>query len=472
MPDELLIDQVPGETRAALVSDGRLVELVLSRETAPSQVGNIYLGKVARVVPGIAGAFVDCGEPRFGVLAKRRRSPGEDGPPSLCEGQAVVVQVTRDSVAEKGPSLTRSITIAGRNLVLTPGQPGITVSRRIGDQAVQERLRKLASRFDQGAEGFILRAAAACAADETVLREARYLRAEWREIDAAKDSAQAPALLRRDSGAAERALRDLGHENVSRIGFDDAGAFAAAKRYCMAFMPHMADRLALHQGDGALFDRYDLDGEIAALADKFVDLPSGGRLTIQPTRGPCVIDVDSARASEGGSKGGVVLKTNLEAAVEVARQLRLRGIGGLVVIDFIDMASRADWRKVTNALLAAVQADRAPIRLFGVTKAGLVELSRGRSTRPIAELLTDERGVWTAESAAFDALRALKREARRGPGRALRVAAAPAVIAVLRGGQPSLAERMAAAIGCPVSLQEAPSAALARFDITLVRKHD
>ncbi len=463
MADALLIDAIPGELRAALIEDGRVVEIVFHRAGSESHVGRMFLGRVERVLPGGDAAFVGLGLERAGFLPVGR----DETPPH--EGASALVQVTKDALDRKGPQLTRRVAVAGRYLVLTPGAAGVSVSRRIGDEAERNRLARAVRALALPGEGFTLRTAAAGATDAALAADAEQLRETWDGIEIAARQARAPALVHAGPDALARLLTDHG-DAVARIVIDDAATHASAIAFCRRHMPGLADRIAAHRGDTPLFEAEGIEAEIEQALTPRVTLPSGGEIVIEGTEALTAIDVNSGALSGVARADESALRTNLEAAAEAARQLRLRAIGGLIVIDFIQMDDAA-WPRVTGALGAALSRDRTPARLLGRTNAGLVEVTRARGRDSLAQLLG---GVARAgqgasvtrstDTIAFDVLRAIRREARARPGGAIRVAVAPAVAARLDGPE---RVALAAALGRQIAVAAMADWPRARCEISL-----
>ena len=387
MGESLLINIMPGETRGALVENGRLVELFIEREDGRSVIGNIYLGRVQRILPGMEAAFVDIGLDRAGLLGidgarpgAARRRDGARTTDHVHEGQAILVQVSRDAIGRKGVQLTRRIALAGRCLVHTPLQDRIAVSRQIATEDARRRLRRLVAGFARPGEGFIARTAASVLDEEALVRDAEHLRRLWRDIESRQTRAGAPALLHEEPGPLLRMLRDRVGETTEEIRIDSPGGFAAARDFCHRFMPAMAERLALHSGPRPVFEDDDVEAEIERALNARVDLPSGGEIVIESTEALTAVDVNSRRFIGAHRLEDTAWTTNLEAAAEIARQIRLRNLGGLIVIDFIHMAEEAHWRAVLDALAAACAGGRDEVRIMGRTGAGLVRAHQAAPT--------------------------------------------------------------------------------------------
>lgn len=424
MIEEILVERGIGETRTALIEGGRLAELLIDREDTAPRAGQLYLGRVVRVERSLQAAFVDCGAGRHGLLPEAETS----GRTLPAEGQAVLVQVMRPAMADKGARLTARPSLPGRLTIYRPLGAGVAISSRIPDAAERERLSDIVAEFDGGT---IVRTAAAGADGTAIARERAALLERWSDIRARADRAKAPCLIDGDGGPVERALRDHAAPSVRRILVDDAETLAAAKSYAAAQAPDLADRLARHDGPEALFDAYEVDREIEAALEPRVNLPGGGAITIEPTTALTAIDVDSAGDVGGRDRAETAFRTNLAAADEIARQIRLRGIGGNIVVDFIRMDGRRQPRRVIEALTAAFASDPAAVRIGGFSDLGLVEISRQRTRLPLAALMLEPSDA-AAPRLAIPALRSLAlrralREAQAGPPGRLTVRCAPPV---------------------------------------------
>jgi ribonuclease G len=452
MAERLLISVQPGEIRSAVVVDGRLSEFSLERTDRVSLVGNVYLGRVSGLAPGIDAAFVDCGLARAGFLAARD-APGPIGG-RVGEGDSVLVQAIRDPSDDKGAKLTARPALAGRLLVLCPGRPGLSLSRRIGDRGERARLARAVEAVRGSDVSIVVRTAAVGADADSLAAELAHLREAWRRIEHARAEARAPALLHRESGPLERVLRDrIGA--AQEVVVDERDAFAAAKAFCEHAVPGAT--VTLHAAPEPLFRAHGVEAEIDSLSEPRVALPSGGALVIEPTRALTVIDVDSSAFAGAGSNAA--LATNLEAAAESARQLRLRNIGGLVVIDFIGMADPADRARVQRALADAAAGDAVGVRVAPMSEFGVVELTRKRVRESLAEALGEpcahcrgEGRIKSARAVASEIVRAGLTEARAQPGRALSIRAAPEVVAVLGDDGAGLVRALGRAAAARVDL--------------------
>ena len=471
MIDTIVINDAPGETRVALLAGDRTVEVFHHRAGRESIVGNIYLGRVTRVEPGLNAAFIDIGAEAAGFLnaADARTDPvGEFRPIGAYveEGGAVLVQAVRDAIGGKGPRLTARPTLAGRRLVLLPGQHRIIASRRIGDAGEQARLVGLVSGAAGGDAGFLVRTAAAGAGADEIAGEVAELDDAWAAIEARRSRAKAPARLFEDAAPVPRALRDHAHPGLRRVAVDSPAALAAARDYCARAAPEVEPLLELHQDAEPVFERFGVEAALEAALEARVGLPSGGALTVEETQAVCAIDVDTGRDARGGA-----LKTNLEAAAEVARQLRLRAIGGRIVVDFVHMTSRDDRMRVIEALREALAGDRDHAAPVTHTRLGLVETRRRRTRPSLAGLLTESCAPCdgqgrrrSAETAALGIARAVARDAASAPKGAVTVTAAPEVAAALTA--PAIGEALAAATGRAIDVRPDPACPREAAEVT------
>lgn len=447
MPSEVLIQVGTGEIRVALIADGRLEEFTLERNIGTgcqSLIGDIVLGRVQRVMQGMQAAFVEIGQERAGFLALREAQPlARDGRQDISdcvrEGDAVLVQVIKDPIGEKGARLSAGVTLAGRLLVMVPRlsmddpPPGLAVSRRIEDETARQALLTLGEAVQAAVPdaGFIFRTAAVGASQAELIEDARALAATWRGIEQMRKSARPPTTLHRDLGPIERTMRDMVRGDVERVWIDDAASVEAARDYCQGAMPEAEGKIVF--AAAPLFDE-TLEDEIARLSQPHVLLPSGGWITIEATEALTAIDVNSGRFTQSSSLEETSLAVNLEAAHEIGRQLRLRGIGGLIVVDFIHLQQGPHTQRVLAALSQSLAFDNVPVQISPMSEFGIVAITRKRTREPLARLTSDACGACagtgrqpTAESAALALLRQVEREARANPGHALKVRAAPMV---------------------------------------------
>lgn len=462
---ELLIGTTASEARIAIMEDDRVVDLIIERDTGASLVGNIYLGRVQRVVAGIGAAFVDIGTSKAGFLPLR-------GGVAVNEGESIRVQVARDAFGEKGAQLTLNLTLPGRFLVFGPETNRQSVSRQIEAEAERERLLEIIGGIAVGREGFIVRTVAEGAGASQIAAEAENLRNAWEAIAAGQADFSAPALLYRDLDFLLRALRDNAQEDVSAIWYEDRVALTDAQRFCERIAPELLDRLFLHGGPVSLFDARGVEEAIDLALNDRVPLPSGGGIVIEGTEALTAIDVNSGRFVDGLNPQDSALRTNLEAATELARQVRLRNIGGVIVVDFIDLEDPDAWPEILKRLEEGFVTDRVYSRVVGLTEGGLVEIIRRRRRRPLSEIiLTDcdicggTGSIRNAETTAFEVLRALQREAQHGLSGPLTVCVGETVETILNGMVNDEGESPLDKAGRSVILRSEPDFAVDEFDM-------
>jgi len=378
---EILVDRSGPLTRAAVLTGGRLTDLYMDNAARPSLLGSIHLGRVERIATGLDAAFVDIGTGKPGLLsAADARGPKgrvERIGTLLRTGQSVLVQVKADAVGAKGPVLTMDVTLPGRFLVHAPLARGIAVSKRLAQGPARAELVRRIESVVVG-EGWVARGSAADAAPDLLLAESDALTLAWRAVQQAASAAQAPALLRPGPDAARRAL--IEHGTPARIVAEGKALAAELAAWCADAAPDLDSRIETYTATPGLFEMHDLDEEIERLLGTRVPLTGGASLVIERTEALTVVDVNA------GERGNA-LDVNLEAAREIARQLRLRNVGGIVVVDFVNMKGRGDAERLLTALSAAVAADPAQTQVYGLSKLGLVEMTRARRGTALADLL-------------------------------------------------------------------------------------
>lgn len=496
MKKEILINAGAAEIRIAIVEDGRLQELFIERTVGLDEsgirrgrgagrsghmlCGNMMLGRVQRVLPGMQAAFIDIGLDRAGFLGAREArcladlpdagcgAAADERPPKIgdCvrEGQEIVVQVIKDPIGEKGARLSANVTIPGRLLVLVPNQPGVALSRRIEDEEERRRLMQISEQLiaphpnaPLARAGFILRSAAIGASAADLREDAERLAETWRGVLTRRQNARAPAMLHHDLDPVERTMRDVVDAATTSVSIDDEHALEQARAYCRRAMPEAEDLLVRFDGPGTLFDAYGLEDEIAQLLLPRIPLSSGGWITIEGTEALTAIDVNSGSHTTATGLEETSLEVNLEAATEIVRQLRLRGIGGLIVVDFIHLSEPENIQKVLDALSMGFAGDRTPTQISPMSEFGLVEITRKRIREPLFRLTTEccrschgSGRRQTRESVAMEIMRSVEREAAAAPGKAIVVRAAPEVVDWIVGHddevRPALARRGAARV--------------------------
>jgi ribonuclease G len=479
MPIEIILSSTAGETWIAVREDGQVVELLVEKDRERSLVGNIYKGRVTRVLPGMQSAFVNIGLERdaflyvgdlpgdTGDLARRlngldeetglpladeaSRRPALPHPPIqnlLSEGQELVVQISKDPMASKGARITTHVTLPGRCLVLLPGVDHVGVSRRIEEEAERERLRQEVSSFQPEGGGLIVRTAGEGAQADTFRIEAEGLQDLWTEIQARAEAGRAPTLLHRDLDLSVKILRDLLGPEVQQVLVDSEEIHRECVAFAMRTVPHLTGRILLYQSGVPLLDATGVTPEIDAALRSKVWLKSGGYLVINQTEALVAIDVNTGRyVGRSGGLEETALRTNLEAAREIVRQLRLRDLGGIIVVDFIDLEEPASRQRLLETIEAGLKTDRARTRLLGMSEFGLVELTRKRSRRSLERSVcrpcshcTGSGRVKSAATVAGEVIRELQRRLLRLEESRVQVRVHPEVAALLEEEREALTE--------------------------------
>ena len=492
MSEDILINVTPQETRVAVMRSGVAQELHIERSASRGLVGNIYMGKVARVLPGMQSAFVEIGLERAAFLHVadiwEERQNGHGGAESgkatqrpiekiLAEGQPLLVQVVKDPIGTKGARLSTQISIAGRMLVHLPQDAHIGISQRIEDESgralLLERVKQILPADEKG--GFIIRTMAESASDAELMNDLQYLRKLWQDLREKSLSAAAPSLLYQDLSLAQRVLRDFVDENTDRILIDSRENFLRLQAFARDYMQNVLVRLDHYTGERPLFDLYGVEDEIEKALARRVDLKSGGYLIIDQTEAMTTIDVNTGGFVGVRNFDDTIFKTNLEAAQVIARQLRLRNLGGIIILDFIDMQNEEHRAAVLTELNKALARDRTRMTLSGFTQLGLVEMTRKRTRESLAHVLCEPcptcggRGqVKAARTVCYEILREILRESRQFSAREFRILAAQVVIDLFLEDESQSLAMLEDFIGKPVSMLAESSYSQEQFDIVLL----
>lgn len=467
MSPTLLIAASPGEVWAALVEEGELQELRVLRGGARGQAGEVFLGRVVALQPELPAALVDLGLARPAFLSAEDAVPR--GLAGLAEGQAVVVQVSKEARGDKAAGVSMRVRLAGRFLDLLPTLPGLDAEKELA-AAERERLLVVLREIAAPGEGLVLTAAASGAARDALAADADALRARWRAIEAARAQRHPPAPLETAAAPLAFVLAEFAPSSPEAIIIDARAAFAAARLWLQRHRPRLADRLALHRDSVPLFEHHDIAGAVAAALTPRVALAQGGALTIETTAAATMIDVDTGSAPGRGKAESAALATNLAAAREAARQIRLRNLAGPIVVDFVGMRDPRHRERVRDALVKALDGD-GDTQVLGWTRLGHFELVRKRRRAPLAELLFERAPggglVKTAVTVALEALRTLAHEVEAGPARAPALHVHPEVAAALASEASAALEELEASLGREVSVVSEPERPRERFDIRL-----
>ncbi|HEX2589077.1 MAG TPA: Rne/Rng family ribonuclease [Gaiellales bacterium] len=444
----ILISVDLSELRVAVLEEGRTVETYIERRGAGSIAGNIYKARIDNILPAIDAAFVDFGAPKNGFLqvkdvvvpgmsaTTRRRKKISD---LLSNGQDILVQIEKNPMKTKGARVTMELSIAGRFLVLTPDGEGSGVSKRLPD-GERERLRKLVKQLETDGVGVIARTAAAGATLEDLERDLRFLRKIWAQVEARAKTAPPKTLIHQDGDLSLRIIRDLLTRNVDKVVVDSERQYRRILGWVRTTQPEFADRIHLHTGSQPLFEQYGVEAAIRSTLNRRVDLPSGGYLLFDYAEAFTVIDVNSGSSTRQSHLEETTLRTNVEAAREVMRQLRLRDIGGIIVIDFIDLEREKNRKELLGVLQEELAKDRTKTYLVDISPLGLVEMTRQNVTEGVRETLTSicptcggEGRVLSQDTMAVEAERKLRKLARTSSSEAFRIRLNAKVAAKLAG---------------------------------------
>ncbi len=488
MTEDILINCTPQETRVGVMQAGVPQELHIERAANRGLVGNIYVGKVARVLPGMQSAFIEIGLERAAFLhvadiwEERQHNqlgaaPAKPIERILSEGQSRLVQVIKDPIGTKGARLSTQISIAGRLVVYLPQDPHIGISQRIEDeterQLLREKLAQLLSADETG--GFIIRTVAETATDAELRGDIEYLKKLWNGIRGRASTAPAPTLLYQDLSLAQRVLRDIADESTGRIIIDSRENFQKLQEFAAEYTPKVLEKLEHYTGERPLFDLHNVEDEIERALSRRVELKSGGYLILEQTEAMTTIDVNTGGYVGVRNFDDTIFKTNLEAAQVIARQLRLRNLGGIIIIDFIDMESAEHRSAVLAELNKALARDRTRISVNGFTGLGLVEMTRKRTRESLEHVLCEPcttcggRGVVkTAQTVCYEVLREILREARQFNAREFRILASQSVIDLFLEEESQSLAMLGDFIGKPVSMQVETSYGQEQFDIILM----
>jgi ribonuclease G len=495
MKRELLINAAPRETRVAILEDDELVELLVDRPDARRMVGDIYLGRVEAVLPGIQAAFVDIGTEKSAFLhasdlvypeddearddddeeveddareekenARGRRSKAPPIQDLLKRGQDIIVQVSKEPISTKGPRVTAQISLAGRFLVYMPFASRVGVSRKIGERAERQRLREQVQKLlPENSGGIIVRTVGEDVTEETFEREMNTLMNQWTRIKRKTHFVRAPALIHRETSLTRGLMRDVFSTKVEQVTVDSRQVFNEIVEYLKGIAPELIDRVKLYEDVVPLFDKANIEHEIRDLFKRRCDLPSGGYLIIEPTEALVSIDVNSGRYTGKKDPEKTILKTNLEAAREVARQLRLRDIGGIIVCDFIDMETKGNRDRVLQELRTHLGRDRARTKAFAVSDLGLVEMTRQRVRQSHLQNMTEScptchgtGRVFTAETIVRRVERSIRRMGVEGRRDHLVVKLHPEVAMYVLEHEKDLLKKLEKLAGFGLELRDDP----------------
>jgi ribonuclease G len=495
MTKDIIVCSTPQETKVALLEDGLLSEFFIEREAHRSVVGNLYEGRVTRVLPGMQSSFVDIGLERDAFLyvadvvegldenlltpeeqaatttPNHRNAPIEE---RLREGQNVLVQVLKEPLGTKGARITSHVSLPGRYLVFMPTVEHVGVSRKIVDEEERRRLKTMLKeiRQERGGGGFIVRTAGFGRSRDDFERDARYLTKTWDEVRALAPRQTPPALLHRELSLVQRLLRDILNEDIAQISLDSQKEFDRTLDLVTQLQPEMAPRVRLFSQPRNIFEEHGVSAELERALRPRVWLASGGYVVINQTEALVAIDVNTGRYVGKKTLEDTILKTNLEAAKEIVRQIRLRDLGGIIVVDFIDMEERKSRQKVMAALEQELKRDRSPTKLLSINEFGLVVITRKRVKQSLERTLCQPcpyctgsgmiKSVATVCAEIYDEVRKLAADMHGAP---LLLRVNPEVARALAGEEATLLKELSGLVGMPVRVQGDPLLHQEQFDV-------
>ncbi len=497
MKREILISSTARETRVAIIEDDQLVELLVDRPEARRMVGDIYVGRVDAVLPGIQAAFIDIGTEKSAFLhasdlvhgygddadenddadaedeevaptdSVPRPGRRQEAPPIqdiLKKGQELIVQISKEPISTKGPRVTAQVSLAGRFLVFMPHAARVGVSRKIGDRTERQRLRKMVEAVLPPKEGgVIVRTVGEEATQDTFERELNTLMGQWKKIKRKTHFVRSPSLLHRETSLTRGIIRDLFSTKIEKVQIDSKHVFNEVVEYLKGVAPELIERIHYYDGTVPLFDRADIETEIRDLFKRRCDLPSGGYIIVEPTEALVSIDVNSGRFTGKKDPEKTSLKTNIEAAREIARQLRLRDVGGIIVCDFIDMETKSNRDRVLQELRTHLSRDRARTKAYALSDLGLIEMTRQRVRQSHLQSMTDScptchgtGRVFTPETIVRRVERSVKRIAVEGKRDHLIVKLHPEVALYVLENEQDLIRKLEKSAGFSLELRDDP----------------
>jgi ribonuclease G len=491
MSEEILINVTPVETRVAVVENGVLQEVYIERTRSKGIVGNIYQGKVVRVLPGMQAAFVEVGLERTSfihasdiVALEQEGGEHADIRSKIREGQQLTVQVTKDPMGTKGARLSTRLSVSSRYLVYMPGGSHLGVSHRIDDEDERQRLRDLMEKILRDGDdneplvltdGYILRTAAEGAGEDELRADIAFLRRLWLAVERRMKRDTAPSVIYEDLPLFMRTMRDLVHPGLEKIRIDSRESFQRVDEFAKDYLPEIRSKLEYYPGERPIFDLYSVEDEIQRALGRKVELKSGGYLIIDQTEAMTTIDINTGAFVGHRNLEETIFKTNLEAAAALARQLRLRNLGGIIIIDFIDMKDAEHRRQVLRALERAMEKDYAKTSITGVSELGLVEMTRKRTRESLEHVLCETchychgRGsLKSPETVCYEVFREILREARAYESNSLLVLASQEVVDRLLDEESASVADLEEFIGASIRFQVEAMYTQEQFDVVLL----
>lgn len=488
MSAELLINVTPSESRVALIENSILQEIHIERHTKKGLVGNIYKAKVIRVLPGMQAAFVDIGLDKaaflhasdiavFEELAEEVNSSQlnrKDIRMLVREGQSIVVQVVKDPIGTKGARLTTDITIPSRYLVFMPSVTHVGISQKIEDSAERTRLSTIVSALCDENGGFILRTAAEGVLEQELIQDASFLRSLWEKIQSRKPGSKIHVLYE-DLPVARRVLRDFVGSKIDRVRVDSNLTYNELRAFTKEYVPEVYDKLENYKGDLPIFDLFDVENELQRALGRRVDLKSGGYLIIDQTEAMTTIDINTGAFVGHRNLEETIFNTNIEATSVIARQLRLRNLGGMILIDFIDMLEPDHKKRVLHSLEVSMSKDRAKSNIYGFTALGLIEMTRKRTRESLEHLLCGEcsackgRGsIKTVETICFEITREIVRVNKAYSADKFVIYASAVVANALLGDESDILAELEVFVGKPIKVLNEPLYHQDKFDVVMM----
>lgn len=489
MGAELLINVTPSETRIAMIERGTLQEIHVEREAKRGLVGNIYKGKISRVLPGMQAAFVDIGLEKAAFLhasdivphtecvaeSEKEQFQARDISELVRQGQDIVVQVIKDPLGTKGARLTTDITLPSRYLVFMPGVSHVGVSQRIEDDHERDRLKRIVSNHCDDLGGFIIRTAAEGAHETELSQDAIFLKRLWSKVIERRRKYPTRSTLYGELGLSRRILRDFVGTDLDKILVDSKLAFENLKIFTSEYVPELTDKLELYDANKPIFDMYDVENEIQRSLERKVELKSGGYLIIDQTEAMTTVDINTGAFVGRRNLEETIFNTNIEATQAIARQLRLRNLGGIIIIDFIDMHSDDHRSRVLHSLEAALAQDRIKNNINGFTQLGLVEMTRKRTRESIEHVLcttcstcSGRGSVKTVQTVCYEVLREIMRVNRAYDTDKFVVYASPKVADALSEEESHSLAELELFIGKLVKIKSEPLYSQEQFDVVMM----
>ncbi|PIE59224.1 MAG: ribonuclease [Desulfobulbus propionicus] len=498
MYTDILINATSFENRIALVEHGDLREFHVERLSERGLIGNIYLGRVVRVLPGIDAAFVDIGLERTGflyvndavVLASStfRSAMNKNGQEAhdqweadnreyaindlVQENQTILVQIAKEPIGSKGARLTCNITLPCRNLVYMPLSDHVGISRKIEDENVRQQLRDKIHNLRPPGAGFIIRTVAENISSDELEADMEFLLLLWDELLSASKKSAAPSLIYKDLDIILRSVRDFFTESIDKLIIDDHDVYTRLLNYAKTFAPHLQEKITLHDSPAPLFESYGIEVDIQSALDKKVWLRSGGYIVIEPTEALTVIDVNTGRFVGKNDLAETIFKTNMEAVKEIPHQLRLRNIGGIIIIDFIDMDDEQNREELYNAFLKAMEEDKSKVNILKLSEFGLVQMTRKRLSESLSQIMCEpclycggEGFIKSGKTVCYEIFRKLDRDAKKISASRAAIKVHPHIAEMLLNDEACYLEELEQVTGKIFTITSVPDIHIKRYNI-------